>query len=310
MIDADLRFEGFDARSWHNLLSLFAPGVTGRAEASPPSAEGTPEPCGAAGRAEGSLLVVVDAEDHPLAALHTLYGRVTLDGPASDPWALCATHGARRCVILREGALEELGERLALRLGPEDDYLAQGVALLQTLRELADGGLVRVWPKRYIQVPIPSAVAIARAMDVLLPDGRAAVLALWEGRRLWTAAALRRRGGRLDWVAGPDLVARWASVEGGPRACAEGINDGIARAMDTPVHVGLFGEAGQVRHLLRQGEPGAWARAVAAGDPLVEPMPAYVAMALGADVLRGVARASTTGLRDRLSQLGEYLRSR
>jgi hypothetical protein len=299
MIDPHIRFEGFDARSWTHLLSLFAPGLARRPEARAGSEDAAREgrvPSGA----EGNLLVVVDEDDHPLAALHSLHGRVQVDSPVADPRTLCATHGARRCFVLREGALEELGERLVLRLDPKDDYLEQCLATLQTLREMMDAGQVRAWPRRFASVPLPSAAAVMRALDLVLPDGRAAVMALWDGPHLWTAVALRRQGGRLDWVAGPDTLARMAGSHSGPLEGSEAMVRGVGAGM-APVHVGIFAEVAVVKRLLREAVPGEWAAAVASGQIHVQPMPVYVAVALGADTLRAVTRSSARILGDRVS---------
>jgi hypothetical protein len=314
MIDPDLRFEGFDARSWKNLLSLFAPGLTARTDAVAADSD-APEggPPGAGARTEGSLLVVVDEDDHPLAAMHTLQGRMQLPSPIPAAEHLCLTHGARRCVVLREGTLEELSERFALRLAPDDDYLEQCIALLRTLREMVDAGHVRVWPRRYANVPIPSADTVLRGLDLVLPDGRVALLALWDGPRLWAAVALRRQGGRIDWVVGPDPLARWAPIGGGPQRCAEDLARAVGDAM-APVHVGIFADVSAVRPLLREGAPGGWATAVAAGEVILQPMPPYVAMALGADVLRGLAQSSAKLFGDRvgsaLTPMAQGLRER
>src|SRR5690606_5016374 len=109
MIDPALRFEGFDARSWTNLISLFAPELTDE------------------DAARGVLLIVIDGRDRVLLALHTRRGRIdglSWEGPSALP-ALAERYGARRCVALREGVIEEIGERVARRVDRGEDYLAQ-----------------------------------------------------------------------------------------------------------------------------------------------------------------------------------------
>ncbi|MEM6734288.1 MAG: hypothetical protein AAF658_22175, partial [Myxococcota bacterium] len=74
MISADLRFEGFDATSWTNLISLFAPTVVERMTVKAPISDdptveqGTPE------QRTGMLCVVTDAKGLVLKALHTTRG--------------------------------------------------------------------------------------------------------------------------------------------------------------------------------------------------------------------------------------------
>ena len=62
-----------------------------------------------------------------LAARHTLRGRVrglVYTGPGSLA-VLGASHGARRVVVMREGALEEIVQRASARMERHDDYVAQ-----------------------------------------------------------------------------------------------------------------------------------------------------------------------------------------
>lgn len=300
MIHPDLRFEGFDARSWTHLLSLFLPGVVKRTEVEAPASDEPGfdgQPPASPG---GTLLVVVDEDDHAIMALHTRQGRIRDVGTVVEPQNLCATFAANRCVILREGALDELAERVALRIDHNDDYLEQALAVLRTARELQEAGLIRLWPRRFAHVPIPTAATVDRALDLVLPDDRVAVLALWHSEHLWTAAALRRREGRIDWVVGPDFIGHWCggAPAGDLRRSSADVLAAIGEHMG-PVHLGVFAEAHTLRRLLRQNEGGAWAAAAAGQEVLIQPMPPYVAMALGADLLRGVARSSTRLLGDR-----------
>ncbi|MFW6051181.1 MAG: hypothetical protein ACODAU_08400 [Myxococcota bacterium] len=293
MIDPDLRFEGFDSRTWSHLLSLFAPAAGDSARESSP---------------RGTLLVVVDHEGDPLAALHVGRGRLDDVPVPVDPAALCATYGARRCIVLRDGALDELAERVALRLEPDDDYLAQGLATLHAVRELQAAGLLHTWPSRHANVPIPTVATVHRALDLVLPEGRVAVIALWRGTHLWTATALRRGAGGIDQVLGSDPIGHWCggTLEGGFRQRAADVLAAVHEHLG-PVHVGVFAEAHSVKRLLRQAEPGAWAAAVAGKEILVQPMPPYVAMALGADVLRAITRSSSRLLGERFDPTATLL---
>ena len=77
----------------------------------------------------------------------------------------------------------------------------------------------------------------------------------------------------------------------------------------------MIGEIGSIRKLLRTAEPGAWARAVALREVIVSPTPPYVAVALGADATRAVAKrtAARLGGIDGLAQLAPlatYVRGR
>ncbi|MBX3251777.1 MAG: hypothetical protein KF901_31655 [Myxococcales bacterium] len=300
MISANLRFEGFDATSWTNLVSLFMPGLPDRLRRAPDPSDAPAADLG--GRASGSVLVVVDEAGQVLAATHSQRGRIrelggtTLELGSDAPLvALAARCGAHRVLALREGVMEELAERLALRFRADDTYVAQILETFRAARELEAAGQLRLWPNPLQNVPLPSAQTLGRAVDVLLPDGRAAVMALWDGD-LWTALVLRRRHGEIDLVAGPELLTRWTGPLGGDwRRDYRVMVDAVAR-MVAPVHVGLFAETPTVRGLLREADAGAWAREVAVRNVVMTPMPRAFMAALGADAVRGVGKASARAL--------------
>ena len=78
MISPHLRFEGFDARSWTNLLSLFAPGLRDRVNEEAADTD-VPETDVGEANAEpnAGTLVIIRADDgHVLKAFHTTRGRV------------------------------------------------------------------------------------------------------------------------------------------------------------------------------------------------------------------------------------------
>ncbi len=321
MISADLRIEGFDARSWTNLVSLFAPPVRRRTERAPRAsddpeldlaaaeADGTPD----AGEREGSLLVVVSARGRVRKAFHTTRGRVKgvrYEGPG-DLERLAGEASARRAVAIREGTLEEIASKIERRSARGDDYVTSCLTVARAFREAVDDGSIHVWPPPQLAIPVPTAGMVRRALDLVIPDRTAMTLAVFEGGRLWTAAALRRRGGDIDWIVGPDLIAAWAGELGGDwRRDHRAVSDAVARHV-APVHLGVFAEAHVLEELLRTRAPGAWASAVATREVIVQPTPPYVAVALGADAMRAVAQRSAAALGgiDALSILAPIVRA-
>jgi hypothetical protein len=317
VISPDVRIEGFDARSWTNLLSLFAPGVVERIERDPASSEAPevhPEP---AEKRTGTLVLRVSAEHRVRKAFHSERGRIRgLEylGPESLP-RLHEEFRARRTIALLDGAVEEVGERVAARVQLNDKYLSQCLVLFRAIAEVQDEGLIHVWPRPRVQVPLPTGGMIQRALDTLLPNDTTLSMMIWNGNVPWTALVLRRRNGLIDLIAGPDWVGRWSGPLGGDwRRDHRFVSDGVSRSV-APVHIGLYAQLDDVRRLLRSAEPGAWASAVAMREIVVSPMPAYVAVALGADVARAAAQKTTEWLQgiDALSQLGPivgYVRGR
>lgn len=335
MISPDLRIEGFDARSWTNLVSLFAPRVRRRTERAPRESddpeldlaelggdlEGGVDDRGDGGDGgddepallEGSLFLVVSARGRVRKAFHTTRGRtkgVRYDGPL-DLERLASEASARRAVAIREGALEEIAGKIERRAAPSDDYVTSWLNVARAFREALDDGSIHVWPKPQLAIPVPSAAMVRRALDLVLPDETAMTLAVFEGGGLWTAAALRRRGGDIDWIAGPDLIAKWAGELGGDwRRDHRAVSEAVARHV-APVHFGVFAEAHTLEELLRSRKPGAWAAAAATREVIVQPTPPYVAVALGADAMRAMAKrtADALGGLDALSLLAPLARA-
>ena len=316
MISADLRFEGFDARSWTNLVSLFAPTVTGRLSKESWSEDAPEAEEADAAEVRRGALVIVAGEDRVLSAFHTERGRIrgmVCDGP-NELSRLCDAYAARRAIWLRAGAVEEIGERIARRVERDDDYITQILTAFRVLREVREQGLLATWPTPR-PIPIPTAGMVRSALDLILPDDRSLVAVLWHRGQPWTGLVLRRREGSIDLLAGPDNIARWTGPLGGDwRRDYRVIGDAVSRVV-APVHLGVFAEAHTMRGLLRSSDPGAWSRAVAVRDVILSPAPPYAAVALGADTLRAVAQetARVLGGIDALgafSPLATYVRSR
>ena len=280
MLSANLRVTGYDAVTWQRLLSLF---------------EARNRQRGPAPTKRGFLVVVEDERGAACAAFLSDRGPVHLDkyDSRADLGPLCELHHARGGVALRLGTIEELTERATEHMLHTDDYAAQWLALLRAARELENEGALAFWPHREPPLPLPTAQMITRAVEMVLPDERAFAAVLWEDSELWTALVLRRRGGHIDLVGGPELVLDVVGPLGGDyrrdhRAVSRALSDAIA-----PVQVGLYAQRRSFERLLRSAEPGSWAKAIALRDVIIDPSPAYVHVAVGADALRATARRTS-----------------
>lgn len=300
MIGPDLRVEGFDVTSWRHLVGLFMPNLEERMDRDAHESDDPAPPDPTEG--QGGTLVVIDDPDRViLAARHSFDGAIpALIGESSsqDLRGLCASHGAMRVVVIRAGAMDELSDALAEGLAQEPEshrhgYIAQWLVLLRAVRQMMEVGDLRVWPNPVANVPLPSARMAQRALDAVLPDGKALLAALFDRGRPYTSLVIRRRNGLIDLVAGPDLLTQWTGPLGGDwrrdhRVFTRAVERNVA-----PVHLGLFAEVSAVREALRSGEPGEWARQVAVRDVIFNPMPMSVKLALGADAVRGISHVSS-----------------
>ncbi len=289
MISEDFRFEGFDTRAWLNLLSLFG----SRGARAPESAPEAPPK-------QGTLVLVRDGAGKPCAAFVTGRGPVEPEAvaDAGDLPALCEQLSVQGAVAIDDGAIEEITERAAQRMPLDGGYAAQWLCLLGAARELEDEGKLLFWPPRS-RLPLPTAGMLDRAIDLLLPDDRVLLVALWEGAELWTACAIHRRGGEIDRIVGPELLLEWSGPLGGDyRRDQRVIQRAVARTI-APLHLGLFAQRERIEALLRDPNPGAWARAVALREVILHPAPAYANVALAADAARAAgsrARAWLGGI--------------
>jgi len=279
-----MRITGFDARSWHRLVTLVAPGFASHAPVA--SERGA--------RAEGGALFVLYQETGVVRALHSLRGAVTLpgwEGPAS--LEACARALQTRFAVAAEvGALEELYERVGGRLDPKDGLAETALLVADAVRELAREGELHMVPSLNRSVPLPPPEVVQRAWDAVLPDGYCFTMALYEGVELETGFVARRRGGAVDLVLGPEALRRLTGPLGGDfRRDHRVIRAAVEREV-APLACGVFAPTATVRELLREEAAGAWARAIATRDVVVDPMPPWIAMAASAGAVRAVVSRS------------------
>jgi len=282
MLSSNLHVTGYDASSWSRLISLFGMGSSPEDE---PRIEREPSVLDV-------LVVVEDEHGACCASFVANRGPVWLDHYAgrADLPALCTQHGVPRAIALKLGTIEELAERAAEDILRTDDSAGQWLALLTAVRELEHEGALYFWPESHDAVPLPSAQLLSRALDVFLPDDHSFVAVLWDESELWTALVLRRSGGKFDLIAGPELVLNAVGPLSGDfrrdhRAVSRAISNSIA-----PVQLGVYCQLQPFQRLLRDPEPGAWAKAIALREVIIDPSPAYVHIAVAADALRATAR--------------------
>jgi len=284
MIDAGTSLSGFDARSWHRLVTLFVPGLASQ----------QPERWARRAATRGGVLLVFHDGTRVLRAVHSLRGPLPAgawEGPSTLK-SLATETRTRFAVALRTGALESFFERLGGRITPHDDPFVTASLVLGVARELLEDGAAHVLPELPRGVPLPPVDVALRAWDALLPDGRTAALVLFEGEHLDTALLARRRGLCLDRLHGPEVLHRLVGPLGGDfRRDFRVVRGAIERDLG-PMALGVFAQTETFRSLLRRDDPGAWARAVASREVVVDPMPPWFAVAAGAGAMRAAARRS------------------
>lgn len=281
MLTPDVRFEGWSPTDWSRFLSVWKAAPID----APASTDEAPR---------GGLVLVHDG-GRVRKALHTIDGRVD---PLTITWSqplpeIARDHRAAWVWAFHVGALEELMERFGARARRGDDALSQALVFFGAFRELLAEGAIASWPRRLETIPIPTRAMVDRAVDALVPPGRAMLLALYEDGDLWTSAVLRRAMGapaRFDVLAGPAQLRRAMGLVSGEfrrdyRHLVEAVE-----ALYGPVSVSLHADVATFRRLITKAEPGDWARAVALRDLVLSPIPQVLALPIGFDATRGAVR--------------------
>jgi hypothetical protein len=292
VLTRDVRFEGFTHAQWVLLAEAFRPIRPAAARA--PNGEIPADGAVTIPSPVGGIVAVTNG-----GTLRKLVGtrRGRLD-PGAEPWPmplseLAARHGARWAMDLPVGSLEELADRFAERLTPEQDFLAQVLELVSVVKELEAEHLLAVWPWRLAEWPVPKERAIARALDLTCPNEKAIVLGVFAEGELATCLVARRKGNAFDRIVGPDdLRAEMGILSGDFRRDHRHLVAAVERTI-APVALGCFAELATLSALAGSREAGAWARAVATQDVVIAPWMPGVAVPLGLDV----GRVALRGLR-------------
>ena len=296
MLTPDVRVEGFDSLEWARLSEVFRP-----ARAVDQAAE------------RGGV-VAVTTGSRLRKLVSTVGGRLD---PTSVPWPeplgdLCSRHRARWAAELAFGALDELAERFAERVRPEQDFLAQCLEIIGTLRELEAEGSLTVYPRPLSEWAVPREQVVLSVLDAVCPQGKAMILAAFEDGELVTCLVTRRAERGFDLLMGPsELRSEVGFLSGDYRRDYRHLGNAVERKV-APLSLGCYGELSTFRRLARADVPGGWAAAVAAREVVLSPAPAAVAVPLGLDLGRAAfagfrTLAERAGLGSWLGEVGSRL---
>jgi len=160
-----------------------------------------------------------------------------------------------------------------------------------------------VWPWPIADWPIPNERAVVRALDALCPEGRVALLGVFERGELYTCLAARRAAAGFDALLGQDeLDGEMGLLSGDWRRDYRFLAQAAERVLG-PISVGCFGELFTFQSLAASRAPGAWAAAVAARDIVLAPLATALVVPLGFDAGR-VVLESVRGFARRFGALG------
>ncbi len=212
---------------------------------------------------------------------------------------IASRHAARWALRVEDATLAALMERFAESLTIDDTLTSQALTLLRIVKEAAVAGRIETWPASVPNWPIPTDAVWDRALDAIVPPGKAIVLAVFERGELSTCVAARRGHLGFEHILGPARLRDDMGLISGEVA-----RDyrHLVRAVEARVgelSLGCFAEVGTFRQLLQSPTPGAWAAAIAARDVILSPVPPAMAIPLGLDVGRA-AVVAIRGLAERM----------
>ncbi len=284
MFSPDVRVDGFSVADWKRLRDVFAPHTAQESVRDPE-------------RPRGGIVVVYDGP-HVEKLLHTEAGRLALDD-LREAWPLSAEACAHRyqaswCLLMQRGALEAAFEGLGARARATDDLVDQLLVAAEMWRDALAAKTIEFWPRRLQGMPIPTATGVRATMDSVCPVGSAILLVLFENGELHTGAAVRRGPRGIDWVMGPESIReRMGLLSGDWRRDTLHVL-GATEALVGRVSLGCFAERETFFRLEVDSAPGAWAKAVALRDVIIQPMPPAVAIPLGFDAGRAAVTVAKT----------------
>jgi hypothetical protein len=174
---------------------------------------------------------------------------------------------------------------------PEEDYVAQLLAMAHVLREALGRGALRLDPRAFGRVPLPSYALLQATFNQLLPDDRSFSFYLVDGGRIWTSLIAVKREGDLTLVTSHAAIAdrvHLSSIRADAPAVVRVISERFA-----PVHIGVFLPL-RTWHELVAGDRSAIARALASRQAVVDPAPSWLKALVGAGA---VAEAATRSVR-------------
>lgn len=277
MLSPDVEVTEIDAAGWGRLLRLAR-------LAAPDSGE---EP--AASPATAPVILFLRA-GRPIQGARLGGGAIAA---GEIPWhglhALSRTRhalGAPLLLAMEEGVLPAALAEAQLAIRHDDDFVAQGLALVAALRAHLGRGLY-LDPDPLAGLPLPSYGALQRTLDGLFPDGSAVALFVLDRGQLFASLIAAKEGGDIVRITTHDALPPLPLGLDLTRAHRH-LREAVERQITRASCVATLDR--QTWRRLDRGGPGALARALATGDVVIDPIPAWLVALVGAGAAFGAAQ--------------------
>jgi hypothetical protein len=198
---------------------------------------------------------------------------------------------AKIVIAVEQDALRDIVETLQGRFGPGDDGFTLAEIAFGAIRRHLESSRLILYPDMFNFVFNLDAGRMRRFFDVVFPRKSSIVFYLFRGQSVESGLIIARGEELIETIAGHEAVK--GDLKGfypwqkGYISLLETVGKKIA-----PPSLGFFAELEDVRQILWYPEPGSFLGKFVAGRIVIDPMPAWVAAALGVDAVSRVARSS------------------
>ena len=198
---------------------------------------------------------------------------------------------AKIVIAAEESAWRGIVEDLQGGFTPGEDTFELGARFFAGIREALRSGRLLLYPDFFTFVFDLEAPRMRRFFDAVFPKNSSWVVYLFQGQSLEAGLTIVRGEASIETVAGhktlEDTVAGFYPWQKGYPRILEAV-----RKKHAPPSLGLFADVDAIRQVLWYPEPGSFLKHVARGGIVIDPLPGWVAAALGVDAVTRVAQTS------------------
>ena len=215
------------------------------------------------------------------------YGKITADNIEEIARRL----RAKILIAVEQDALRGIIENIQkdFRYGEDNFHLYE--VILSSLKQAADDGGLVIYPDFFNTIFDLNAGKMKRVFDLVFPANSSFVIYLFRGQSLEAGFVIVKGDEHIELVAGHDAIAKAAGNFYPWSKKYASLLEAAGRKYKPP-SLGFFADMDAIENILWHPEPGGFLGSFLKGKIIIDPMPAWVAAALGVDAATRVARTS------------------
>jgi len=245
------------------------------------------------GRSSGFILT----KDGEAVAILGEMGKVTVLKRFGKIWEeeklseIAKTLGKRFLVVIEVDELRKIVEEVQSFYRYDWDAFDFADAFFASIKNGCESKKIIIYPDIFRTLFALNSLTMRKFFDAIFPMGSSMVFFLFSGNSIEAGVVLVRKERLIDTVLGHEVVME--GVKGfypwyrGYRALIESTGRRYAQPC-----LGFFAEVGEIEKILWHPEPGAFTGAMITQKIIIDPMPPWVAGAVGVDVVTKLAKTS------------------